>query len=551
MLERAARGALAFACVAALGGCTKVGGTAASGGGNSWTHHGRLVYAENSDVKALNPMLATSAPPLDLSMFVFSYAVRYNAAVKPVPDALREIPTLANGDVSADGLTLKYKLRPNIFFHDGVRLTCRDLRFTWQAVMNPHNLDVTQDGYRDIRDIDCRNPLIAVVHMKRIYAPFLQQLWGVNGNAPILPEHILAKYNDASGSFNTAPFQSKPIGSGPFSVERWDRGSQVILKAFDKYYLGKPKLREVVFKYVPDGNTLVAQLKTHEIDMGVHIGANEWPLVRNIPGFVSDSPPVYTFDHVDFNLRRPLFADVSVRRALSMALDRKLILDKVAFGRGDLTDTALSSKISWAWTGDTAHFDFDLAKARALLDADGWKAGARGIRAKNGQRLAFNLSTQSDSTTGRAYEAMVQSMWHDVGADVSIKNAETATFFDNNPATGTLQGGHYDVAIFAWGGAADPDDSAIYSARNMPPRGQNALFWNDAIATRAMDDELATVDETRRKSAFAVEQRQFASQVPSIVLFYRREPQTYNSDLKGYSASPVISPFWNPHTYSI
>jgi len=111
--------------------------------------------------------------------------------------------------------------------------------------------------------------------------------------------------------------------------------------------------------------------------------------------------------------------------------------------------------------------------------------------------------------------------------------------------------GHYDVAIFAWGGAADPDDSAIYSGHNMPPRGQNALFWNDAIATRAMDDELATVDEARRKSAFAVEQRRFASQVPSIVLFYRREPQTYNSDLKGYSASPVISPFWNPHTYSI
>lgn len=281
MLESAAWAALALTCVAALGGCTKLGGTAASGGGNPWTHHGRFVYAENSDVKALNPMLATSAPTLDLSMFVFSYAVRYDAAVKPVPDALREIPTLANGDVSADGLTLKYKLRPNIFFHDGVRLTCRDLKFTWRAVMNPRNLDISQDGYRDIADIDCRDPLVAVVHMKRIYAPFLQQLWGVNGNAPILPEHILAKYNDANGSFNTAPFQSKPVGSGPFSVERWDRGSQVVLKAFDRYFMGKPKLREVVFKYVPDGNTLVAQLKTHEIDMGVHIGANEWPLVRN------------------------------------------------------------------------------------------------------------------------------------------------------------------------------------------------------------------------------------------------------------------------------
>jgi peptide/nickel transport system substrate-binding protein len=546
-----------FVCTCALialAACSKVSTTSAvtgASGGNPWTHHGRLVYAEAEDAKSLDPLLSTSAAALDLSMFIFSYAVRYDDRVRPVPDALREIPTIANGDVSRDGLTLEYKLRPNIYFHDGVRLTCADLKFTWRVVMNPANNDISQDGYRDIRAIDCRDPLVAVIHMKRIYAPFLQQLWGVNGNAPILPEHLLAKFNDAKGSFNTAPFQASPIGSGPFRFVRWDRGSQVELAAFDRYFLGRPKLQTVIFKYVPDQNTLATEAKTHEIDMALHVGSSVWPQLAGIAGTVVDAPAIYTFDHIDFNLHNPLFgSDVRLRQALVTGVDRRALLAKVAHGLGDLTDTAQSPKISRAWTDDTAHYPYDIGKAKSMLDADGWRSGPGGIRSRNGVRLAFNVQTQSESSTGKAYEELVQSEWHALGADVSVKNLPTAQFFDNT-AAGTLQGGHYDVAFFAWSGAADPDDSALYSGHNFPPRGQNALFWNDPVATRAMDDELETVDWDRRRRDFTIEQQRFALDVPSIVISYRREPEIYNSDLKGYVASPVISPFWNPWEYSI
>ncbi len=550
VLRRATTLVAACLAIATNTACTRVA-TSSSEGSAPHESHDRLVYAEAQDAKSLNPLLSTSASSLDLSMFIYSYAVRYDDKVRPVPDALREIPTQANGDVSKDGLTLKYKLRPNILFHDGVKLTCADLRFTWHVVVNPANNGVTQDGYRDIKDIDCSDPLVAVIHMKKIYAPFLQQLWGVNGNAPILPEHLLAKYNDSKGSFNTAPYQGAPIGSGPYRFVKWDRGSQVVMKAFDRYFLGKPKIGEVVFKYIPDSNTLVEQVRTHEVDMAIHVGANSWPQMQNIPGTIADAPPVYTYDHVDFNLRKPLFAhDLALRRALATGIDRPGLLAKIAHGLGDLTDTALSPKISTGWTKDTVHYPFDLAGARKMLDGDGWKVGTGGIRVKNGLRLAFNLQTQTESASGKAYQTLIQSEWRDLGADVGIKNAPTAQFFDNT-ANGVLQGGHYDVAIFAWSSAADPDDSAIYSPRNFAPHGQNALFWDDAIAGKAMDDELATVDPVLRQRAFVIEQQQFASDVPSIVLFYRREPEIYPTRLKGYVASPVISPFWDPQNYSL
>ncbi|GAC1589967.1 MAG: peptide ABC transporter substrate-binding protein [Candidatus Velthaea sp.] len=546
-----ARTLAAFSAAAFLCACTKVTGPAASSGaGNSWTRPGVLRYAQNADPKSLDPILASSTVVGDLAMFMFSYTVRYDEKAQPHPDALSEVPTVENGDVSKDGLTLKYKLRPNITWHDGAPMTSKDLWFTWKAVMNPHNNVVTTDGYKDIKDIDYSDPHVALIHMKRVYAPYLQQLFGENGNAAILPEHILAKYNDDKGSFNTAPYQSAPVGSGPFKFVSWQRGSEVRMEAYPDFYLGKPKLHEVIFKIMPDENTMVTQLRTHELDMIVHGTGSAWPQYQNIPGTVAIAPPIYTYDHIDFNLKRPLFGDVRMRRALAYAIDRPGILEKVAHGLGTLAPADQSPLLSHAYDPNVMQYPYDPAKAKALLDEMGWKPGSDGIRVKNGQRLSFNYSTQTESTNGREIQAYVQRLWHDVGVEADIKNAPTSLFFDNT-TNGILQGGRYDVAAFAWSAAADPDDSSIYSGDNLAPHGQNALFWNNRIATKAMNDALQTVDEAKRKADYAVVQQQLAADVPTIILYFRKEPLVYNSDLKGFSASPVISPFWNPWEYSM
>ena len=133
--------------------------------------------------------------------------------------------------MSKDGLTLKYKLRPNIRWQDGQPLTCNDMKFTWQVVMNPHNNVVTTDGYKDIGSIDCSDPHVAVIHMKKLYAPFLQQLWSENGNAPILPEHLPTQLPVRSNK----PHQStpSPLGAPHFQVPD-----------------GNPTLRDVEMKYI-------------------------------------------------------------------------------------------------------------------------------------------------------------------------------------------------------------------------------------------------------------------------------------------------------------
>jgi peptide/nickel transport system substrate-binding protein len=553
-LVRASTVALAAALV--FGGCSKASDrTATAGDTHPWTIPGVLRFSEYADPKSLNPMLNSGSPTLDLSMFIFSWTIRYDDKGRPVPDALREIPTIANGDVSKDGLTLKYKLRTNMKWQDGPPVTCNDLKFTWQVVVNPHNNVITTDGYKDIRSIDCSNPYVAVIHMKKLYAPFLQQLWAVNGNAPILPEHLLAKYNDDKGSFNTAPYNALPVGSGPFKVVAWNRAQDVRMVANPDFYLGAPKLKEVIYKILPDENTVVTQLQTHEIDMLALGSSLKWPEYAALGANPSNGlrairVDAFAWSHADFNLRHPVVDDVQVRRALAYATNKAEIIQDVAHGSAIPADTDQQPHYSWAYTNDIVHYPYDPAKAKALLDADGWKPGPDGVRVKDGRRLEFRISTQTESNLGKENEELLQREWRDVGAQADVKNYPTSEFFDNS-SNGVLQGGHYDVALFGWLGAADPDDSPIYSGDNMAPHGQNAMYWDNTAATAAMNDALTTINQARRKRDYVIVQQQLALDVPTIILYFNRIPYVYNTDLKGFAPSPVISAFWDPWNYSI
>ncbi len=385
-----------------------------------------------ADPKGLNPAFASATPTLELSALLFSYTVRYDDHARPVADAVSEIPTLANGDVSKDGLTLKYKLRHGIKWHDGQgELTCTDMRSTWKMMVNPKNVIDTTTGWDAIKGVDCTDPYVAIVHMKHVYAWFLQQLWSVNGNSPILPAHIIDKYNDDKGSMNQAPFNSAPVGSGPYKFVSWERGSEIRLEAFPDYFLGKPKIAEMVYKIIPDGNTLATQVQTHEIDIAWNLPVAQYSRLKAAPGVTAIAPVVYIFDHLDFNLARPLFADVRVRRALTYAIDRPGMLDKLQHGLGELSDTFLDPTLyKDAYDPSVVKYPYDLKRAEALLDSAGWHRGRDGIRAKDGQRLAFQVAVNAESTTGRLIQTQVQAYWRTLGADVEVKNYPSSLYFD-------------------------------------------------------------------------------------------------------------------------
>ncbi len=511
----------------AFSACTKVETPAA---GSASGHPDRLIIADASDPRNLNPALATANPVLPLSAFLFSYTVRYDEHARPVPDAVSEIPTTANGDVSRDGLTLKYKLRHGIKWHDGAELTCSDLRFTWQVMINPKNNVITTDGWKDIVGVDCRDPYVAVVHLKKIYAPFLQQLWSVNGNGPILPEHLLGKLNDDVGSLNSAPYNSAPIGSGPYKFVSWTRGSEVRLAAIDGYFLGKPKIGEVVFKIIPDQNTLATQLQTHEIDVGWDWRASSYETVRTSRGTTTIAPVIYTYDHIDFNLRRPLFADVRVRRALTFAIDRASLLAKLRHNLGELSATFLESHALSVRAGPKRHaLSIRSGKAKLLLDEAGWHVGIDGIRVKNGQRLAFQLSTQTESTGGHQLQAQLQTYWRAIGAAAGDQELPDPGLFRQYQRRHSRKAGNT-----TWRPSLGPVPPISTAARSIRPLSSHRTAKTRCsgrmpVATQPWPTRMQTIDERRRIADYATVQHEFPSDDPSIILWFRRDVQSCTS----------------------
>ncbi len=207
--------------------------------------------------------------------------------------------------------------------------------------------------------------------MKRPYAAYLQQLWGVNSSSPILPEHLLSRYNDDRGSINTSPYNAMPVGSGPFKVIKWDRNSLIRLAANPSYFLGRPNLKAVEFHILSDENTLETALQTHEIDMIAHGTGLNWPRYKAIASDPNDwlraiRIESFSFVHVDFNVTHAIVGDVAVRRALAYVVNRQDIVKRICHGSATPSETDLHPRLSWAFSNQHVHYPFDRTRARAF-----------------------------------------------------------------------------------------------------------------------------------------------------------------------------------------
>jgi len=490
----------------------------------------RIGIFEEPDV--LDPILSQMTFSGDVFALVFDGLVRFNDRGRAVPDLAREVPSLENGGISADGRTLTYHLMPGARWHDGLPVTARDVIFTWRAIMNPANDVPSREGFERIVAMDAPDPLTVRVHFARPYPPAVFLF------ASILPEHLLRD----GGDLNRATFNSHPVGSGPYVFAKWTRGSELTFRANPRYFRGKPKIGTVIVKVVPDQNTLLQQLRTREVDVVNQIGA--------LPGIRIGSSSTLHWEHLNFNTGKAPLDDVNVRRALCMAIDERAIFRKFYHGYGTMAPTHFDPDFGW---GDPSvrYLRYDPAAAAAALDAAGWLLASDGFRYKRGVRFAFGLSTIAGVKTREAIEVFLQSVWRGLGADVSIRNYQAATFFAPRSAGGLLASGKTDVAIFTWENTnPDPNDQAYVTTSALPPNGQNYSFYKnpqlDALEQRA----LATFDGAKRHALYREIDRVLIRDVPEYVLDWQPEIVAYDARLRGVRPVPIGSDLWNVADWS-
>ena len=301
----------------------------------------------------------------------------------------------------------RFKLRPGVKFHDGVPFTADDVVFSTKAVLNMANNEVSREGWNLITKIDEPDKYTVVYHLKKKYAAYAGSYFGSAGANPcVLPVHLLGKLPN----INNAPYNALPVGIGPFKYASWKRSDSVTMVPDPLYFRGKPKLQKILFKIVPDRNTVTTQLETHEIDLWTPVAAAFYDRVKAIPGVAVKKQPSYTFNHLDFQNQHPGLDDPRVRRALRMGIDRQEIVQKIRHGIGIVQDDPVSPA-NPAFDKAVPTDPFDLAAAAKLLDEAGWKPGPDGIRAKNGHAMNYVFASTSGTPDADSTIELIRANW--------------------------------------------------------------------------------------------------------------------------------------------
>lgn len=450
------------------------------------------------------------------------------------------IPTQANGGVSKDGLTITYHIRKGVRWSDGAPFDADDVVFSTRVVLNPNNNEVGRLGWDLITKIDEPDKFTVVYHLKRPYSPFIETFFSSSGANPcILPKHLLAQYPN----INHLAYNSLPIGIGPFKYLRWDRAQDIVLVPNPLYWRGQPKLQKIVYKIVPDRNTVLAQLEAKDIDMWNLVPGTYLARAQAVQGMAIRRQPSYLFNHLDFNIQRPVVADRAVREALKLALDRQTIIDKIGRGVGIVQDVTTPKNAPYAVTSIPPE-PFSIARANALLDHDGWKRGADGVRVKGGLRLSLVIATVAGSQDVDRQIELIRSWWKQIGADFTVRHYPPALMFAPLQQGGIVYSNKWDVIFFAWVNDAIGDMSPLYSCHSFPPQGQNDLRWCNPRAQAAMDALFTHYDQAQRNGDVLTVEQEYVKDVPSFVTSLREDIYAYNKDLKNFDPN-AITPFDN------
>ncbi|MBV8603019.1 MAG: peptide ABC transporter substrate-binding protein, partial [Candidatus Eremiobacteraeota bacterium] len=433
-----------------------------------------LRYATASEPGSLNPVLRQEYVLSLISQLTMAWLFRYDRNNRPVPELATEIPTKGNGGISKDGQTLTFRLRKGVVWSDGAPFTAKDVVFSWKVVMDFRNNITSRRGWDYIKQIDTPDDYTAIFRLTRPFGSFIPTFFGTAGANPcILPHHVIK-----DTSINEAPYNALPIGIGPFKYERWARAQEIVMVANDKYWRGRPKLDKVIYKLIPDRNTVLTQLQAHEIDLWAAATAPYWDRIRAIPGIGTLKQPGGFFDHLDFNMQSPLLRERAVREALRYAIDRRKLTDTIYHGVGLVQEPMLSPLYQ---TADTSIplVPFDPNKANALLEGAGWKRGPDGIRAKDGAKLSVSFATSSGAPDADQQIELIRAWWKDVGVDISLRHYPPPMMFATYQDGGIVYGGKWDVTGFAWLVPPTGDLQNLYSTAQIPPHGQNDVRYSN------------------------------------------------------------------------
>lgn len=500
---------------------------------------GRIVVGLSQEPTVFNPLMAKSEVDDGVHFSVFDALVRVDPQGVIQPNLAVEVPSQKNGGISENGLTWRVRLRDDVRWHDGEPFTAEDVKFTLELITNPKFRSWRTTGHSLLRDITVVSPREITWRMEEAFAPYLSFLT----ETFIVPKHILEKEADP----NTAAFNQAPVGTGAFKWGRRVAGDHLEFVANPGYFGEGPYVNQLVFKYIPDLTVLYTQFKSGDIDLvgQTYITPDNYQEARKLPDRVVTLVPRPSVEGIYLNLERPQFKELAVREALYAAIDRKAIIDALYYGLPTATETFMPQQ-SFYYNPNLPVQEFNLKRARQILDEAGWVPGRDGIRAKNGVRLSFTNSTTSGDHLREQVQQFLQQTFAQIGVEMTIKNLPAAViwgeFWGKSQFDSVIVGITYLIG-------ADPDVTNRFHSRAIAAkggRGSNNAQYVNAEVDALLEKGTGTFDPEARRAIYNRVQELVRRDLPFLPLYQNTAVHGHKKGIHGVVPNPnTRTESWN------
>jgi peptide/nickel transport system substrate-binding protein len=478
------------------------GGKETGAGGGAAADKNALVIALKSSPTNLDSRVGNDNASGRVSELIYS-------ALLQVTPTMDYRPDLATGWETPDDKTIVFHLKTDVKFQNGQPLTAKDVKWTYDSLMDANFASPKKSGYAAVDHIETPDDHTVVFKLKEPNPGILDNL-----SLGIVP----------TGA-DTNIYKSKPIGAGPYKVVEFRPDDRVVLEAFDGWHGGAPKIKRVVVRIIPDATTMVLELRRGTVNFAV----NQIPF-ENVAEFDNNKDfkviktPGSVYQYLAFNMRDPVLRKREVRQAIAYAIDRERIIRDIQRGYATPTDTMFAQG-HWARAENLPTYPYDPNKAKQFLAKAGYA---------NGVSLVFKTSTDAEANS-RAQ--VMQQMLKQVGINMQIQQNEMSTFLAD------IQKGSFQMYSLSRNGIQDPDFYyIIFFSKNIPPEGQNRGYYNNPRVDALILQGRSTFDRAKRKPVYAEMQRLVQEDLPYLSLYMQSNVAIMRSNIDGYVQYPAG--FW-------
>jgi len=424
-----------------------------------------LNLSISSSPSRLNPILAADSTSSEITQWLFNGLLKYDKDGNITTD-------LAKSYQFKSDTKLIFKLKKGVKWHDGVEFTADDVIFTYNTIMDKNIFTSLKSNFKEVESVKKIDDYTILINYKRAYFKALI-VWMVD----IIPKHLLENEKNLMSSF----FDRKPIGTGPYKIDHFKTGEDIILYANENYFDGKPKIDKIHYKFIPDTNTSFLMLKQKQLDIG---SLSPLQIDRQInKTFKEDFRIIerasFSYDYLGFNLRNKKFQDPKVREALSLGIDRKELVDILFFGHGKVCNGPFLPG-SFAYNDKIKPIKQNLKKAKELLKEAGYDQN---------NPFTFEIVTSTGGDTRINAAQIIQYQLSKIGVKVDIRVMEWQAFLNT-----VVFPRNFETVLLGWSLSLMPDAYPLWHSKSDRVGGFNLVGYHNKEVDKLIEKGSTTVD---------------------------------------------------------